>query len=292
MNVLCLDIGCTDIKYGVVNDGKIIFKKKVPNNIKLGLENFEENLHMIADILTSVYDISYVGVSCAGSIDVTTGQIIVSPDHAKFLKDFNFKEFFKKGYNLECFADNDVNCFGLAEKMAGKGKEYDIFLMMTVGTGIGGAIVMKHDLWRGPNYNAGEFGRMIMQNGVKYEDVASTSSLIRSAQAIGYDVASGTDVFELYDAKNKDIEIVVKNFYDYLAIGVANIVYAFNPQSVIIGGGITNRNEFIDELKAEVKKILHESFYSTVKIECSAFKNDGGMLGAYYLVKELISEGK
>ena len=79
---------------------------------------------------------------------------------------------------------------------------------------------------------------------------------------------------------------IVKNFYDYLAIGVANLVYAFNPQSIIIGGGISNRDTFIDELKTELKKILHSSFYETVKIERSYFKNDGGMLGAYYLVTE------
>ncbi len=286
MKVLCFDIGCTDIKYGVIEDGQIILKKKVANNIKLGLDNFKENLSIITDLLTSTYDISYVGVSVAGSVDIESGIIIVPPDHARFLDRFDFKSFFKEGYNLTCYADNDVNCFGIAEKNAGKGKDYDIFLMMTVGTGIGGAIVMKKELWRGPNYNAGEFGRMIMQNGVKYEDVASTSKLVSFCQQAGYDVKNGSDVFKLYDEKDPQIMTIVKNFYDYLAIGVANLVYAFNPQSIIIGGGISNRDTFIDELKTELKKILHSSFYETVKIERSYFKNDGGMLGAYYLVTE------
>lgn len=292
MKVLCFDIGCTDIKYGVCEYGKIILKKKVANNIKLGLENFENNLSIITDLLTSTYDIKYVGVSCAGSIDLDTGVIIVPPDHARFLDRFNFKKFFKERYNLECFADNDVNCFGIAEKSAGRGKDYDIFLMMTVGTGIGGAIVMKKELWRGPNYNAGEFGRMIMQNGVKYEDVASTSKLVEFCQKAGFNVKNGAEVFELYDQKEPTIETIVKNFYDYLAIGIANLVYAFNPQSIIIGGGISNRDTFIEELKTELKKILHSSFYETVKIERSYFKNDGGMLGAYYLVMERINKNE
>ena len=173
---------------------------------------------------------------------------------------------------------------------AGHGKDFDHFLMMTVGTGIGGAIVMQKQLWRGPNYNAGEFGRMIMQDGQHYELLAATSALVRSAQKAGLDVNNGNEVFELYDAKNKVAKQVVKNFYDYLAIGISNLVYAFNPQSIIIGGGITNRDTFIDELKVELQKILHHSFYETVIIQRSYFKNDGGMLGAYYLVMENVKE--
>ena len=292
MKILCFDIGCTDIKYGVIEDGKILLKKKVPNNISAGLDNFMENLSIIVDCLTSTMEIACVGVSCAGSIDIDQSKIIVPPDHARWLNGFDFKKFFGERFGLQCFADNDVNCFGIAEMTAGYGKEYDHFLMMTVGTGIGGAVIMKKALWRGPNFNAGEFGRMIMQNGVKYEDVASTSSLVRSARAAGLDVNDGVEVFKLYDEKNKIAQQVVKNFYDYLAIGVANIVYSFNPQAVIIGGGITNRESFCDELKVELQKILHHSFYETVIIKNSYFKNDGGMLGAYYLALNSYQEGQ
>lgn len=293
MRVLCFDVGCTDIKYGVIEDGKILIKNKVPNNLELGLANFKENLTIITDLLKSTMGVEYVGVSCAGSIDLETGEIIVSPDHAKFLLHFNFKKFFKDGFNLDCYADNDVNCFGIAESIAGNGQKYNHFLMMTVGTGIGGSIIMDKKTWRGPNYNAGEFGRMIMQNGVKYEDLAATSKLVEAVKKLGYDVKDGVDVFKLYDSKElKDprIQTTVKNFYDYLAIGVANLVYSFNPQSIIIGGGITNRDQFIDELKEELVKILHSSFYETVQIERSYFKNDGGMMGAYYLVLQNVGE--
>ena len=290
MKILCFDIGCTDIKYGIIEDGNILIKKKIPTNVPAGLENFKENLKIIVDCLTATMDIKYVGVSCAGSIDIHQSKIIVSPDNALWLGDFDFKAFFKQNFGLECFADNDVNCFGLAEMIAGHGRDYDHFLMMTVGTGIGGAIIMQKQLWRGPNYNAGEFGRMIMQDGVAYEEVAATSALVRFSKEAGLDVKNGNEVFELYDAKNEVARQVVKNFYDYLAIGISNLVYAFNPQSIIIGGGITNRDTFIDELKEELQKILHHSFYETVVIQRSYFKNDGGMLGAYYLVMENIKE--
>ncbi len=292
MKVLCFDIGCTDIKYGVIEDGQILFKKKVPTSVEKGLDNFKENLSIIVECLTATMDIGLVGVSCAGSIDIHQSKIVVSPDNAPWLGGFDFKNFFKENFNLDCYADNDVNCFGLAEMIAGSGQPYDYFLMMTVGTGIGGAIIMQKQVWRGPNYNAGEFGRMIMQNGVKYESVAATSALVKFAKNAGLDVKNGQEVFDLYDQKNKVAKQVVKNFYDYLAIGISNLVYAFNPQSIIIGGGITNRDNFIEELQDELIKILHHSFYETVEIKRSHFKNDGGMLGAYYLAIESIKENE
>lgn len=143
MKILCFDIGCTDIKYGVIEDGNIIIKKKIPNNIAAGLENFKENLSIIVDCLTSTMDIKYVGVSVAGSVDIEISKIVVAPDNAIWLDGFDFKTYFKEEHNLECYADNDVNCFGLAEMIAGNGRDYDHFLMMTVGTGIGGAIIMQ-----------------------------------------------------------------------------------------------------------------------------------------------------
>lgn len=282
MKILCFDIGCTDIKYGIIEDGNIILKKKVATEVDLGVDSFKKKLQVIVDCLAEPNGIKLVGVSCAGSVDINESKIIVCPDHAPMLDKFDFREFFGQ-FGLECYADNDVNCFGLAEMMAGHGQKYDHFLTMTVGTGIGGAVIMQKNVWRGPNFNAGEFGRMIMQNGVSYETVAATSALVRSAKENGLDVDNGQDVFALYDAKNPIAKKIVKNFYCYLAIGVANLVYAFNPQSVIIGGGISNRPQFADELKVELKKILHHSFYDTVVVQNSYFKNDGGIMGAYYL---------
>ena len=94
MKILCFDIGCTDIKYGIIEDGNILIKKKIPTNVPAGLENFKENLKIIVDCLTATTDIKYVGVSCAGSIDINQSKIIVSPDNALWLGDFDFKAFF------------------------------------------------------------------------------------------------------------------------------------------------------------------------------------------------------
>ncbi|MBR2891471.1 MAG: ROK family protein [Bacilli bacterium] len=290
MKILCFDVGCTDIKYGVCENGEILFKKKTPTAVEAGLENFKQTLSKIVNDITSVMDIKVVGVSCAGSVDIYQSKIVVCPDNAPWLDNFDFKSFFKEKHNLECYADNDVNCFGIAEMIAGNGKKYDHFLMMTVGTGIGGAIIMQKQLWRGPNFNAGEFGRMSLYGEEKFESLAATSALVRSAKAHGLIVNDGQDVFTLYDNHDPVAVKVVEKFYQDLALGISNLVYAFNPQSIIIGGGITNREPFIEELDKVLKQELHHSFYETVVIQRSHFKNDGGMLGAYYLVMQSLKE--
>ena len=152
---------------------------------------------------------------------------------------------------------------------------------MTVGTGIGGAIVINGEMWRGLNFKAAEFGRMIIPGG-KYESLAATSALVRQARIAGLTCGNGKDVFDLYDQKNKQAIEVVTNFYKNLATGIANLVYIFNPEAIVIGGGISNRKTFATELKRELKKIMNPSFYDTVKIFNAAYANDGGIMGAYY----------
>ena len=152
---------------------------------------------------------------------------------------------------------------------------------ITVGTGIGGAIVVNGEMWRGLNFKAAEFGRMLIEGG-KYESVAATSALVRSARIAGLTVGNGQDVFALYDQKNPVAVSVVTEFYRKLALGIANLVYIFNPEAIVIGGGISNRKTFSSELKKELKKIMVPAFYDTVKIYNAAYANDGGIMGAYY----------
>ena len=136
-------------------------------------------------------------------------------------------------------------------------------------------------MWRGLNFKAAEFGRMLIQGG-KYESLAATSALVRQARIAGLTVGNGKDVFDLYDQKNKVAVEVVTNFYKNLATGIVNLVYIFNPEAIVIGGGISNRKTFSTELKRELKKIMNPGFYDTVKIYNAAYANDGGIMGAYY----------
>lgn len=281
MKVLCFDIGGTDIKYGVIEDEKILYKSSMPTNYQLGQESVSNRILSVTKELMEQHDFDGVGVSCAGCVDFDYGEIVAGPENIKEFDNWNFKELFEENCGLKVVADNDVNCFGVAEGMTGAARKYNNYLTMTVGTGIGGAIVVNGEMWRGLNFRATEFGRMLIEGG-RYENLASISALIRMARIKGLTVGSGLDVFNLYDQKNPDAVEVVTTFYHNLAVGIANLAYIFNPEAIVIGGGVSNRKTFASELKKELKKIMVPSFYDTVKIFNAQYGNDGGMMGAYY----------
>ncbi len=281
MQVLCFDIGGTDIKYGIVKDEVIIEKHKVPTEAKSSQKELEKKLYNLTTEMLAKYEVVGVGVSCAGSIDHEHGVVATPPEAIPSFGGWDFKSFFKNNFNLECVADNDVNCFAIAEGTSGAAKDFKNFFTITVGTGIGGAVVFNGKIWRGLNYNAGEVGRMLLPK-EKFEALASVTALVKYAQDLGLDVHNGKEIFDLYDQDDFLAEQAVANFYHYLAVGIANLIYTFNPEAFVIGGGITNRECFIDELNKTINRYLVDGFKNTAIIRRAHYKNDGGMMGAYY----------
>ncbi len=283
MKVLCFDIGGTDIKYGIVKDGKVLVKKSMRTDAFLGEKAIIDKIVLASKELLKEHTVVGAAVSCAGSINYETGEILIPSESAKCMKGMNFKKIFKDNFYLDCVADNDVNCFAKAEAIDGFAKKCKQFLMMTLGTGIGGAIVNEKNVWRGLHYNGGEFGRMLLgSTEQKYESIGATSVLVRNARKAGLKVENGIDMFRLFDEKDPKAITIVKDWYHDVAWGIANLIYIFNPEAVVIGGGVANRSTLCTEIKRELKKILNPDFYDTVKLLNSKFGNDGGMIGAYY----------
>lgn len=292
MLVLCFDIGGTNIKYGIVKDGTILEKSSFPTNYKRGHRDVTLRLLEKAKKAKVKYpNLNGVAISCAGSINFDKGVMITPPEAIPQFGDWNFAELFKRELGLDIVADNDVNSFAACECKIGAGAKYSTFIMMTVGTGIGGAIVVDDKIWRGNNYNAGEIGRMLI-DGIQWEKIASMSALVKSAKLRGLDIESGEDVFKLYDAGDPVANLVVTEFYHNLGKGIANLVYIFNPQAIIIGGGISARPNFGKEVNSYADYYLVEGFKSTLDILPAYIRNDGGMMGAYCNFVDKYGEGK
>ncbi|MCM1513863.1 MAG: ROK family protein [Anaeroplasma bactoclasticum] len=281
MRVLCFDIGGTNIKYGVIDQEQFLEKGLFDTDAHLGKTYLTNKLVDIAKQMKAKYQIEGVGISCAGSVDFEHAYIHTAPDALPEFSDWDFRTIFKEEVGLDCIADNDVNSFAKAECVSGAGKDYDHFIVITVGTGIGGAIVMNDEIWRGKNYNAGEVGRILIGN-AKWESVASTSALIKEAKRAGLDVNNGIELFQLYDNHDPIAMAVVSRFYDLLGIGMANLVYAFNPEAIIIGGGISKRETFSSDVEKFMNSHLLSGFRYTAKVHTAKFRNDGGMMGAYF----------
>lgn len=289
MKILCYDMGGTDLKYGVIENNNLLFSSKTPTKCYSTPEELKEQyIYLTKEILQKFPDIQGVAISTAGSVDYIRGVIVAAPEAIPVFQDFDFKTLFKENFNLDCFVDNDVNSFAAAE--LNEDNPYHNFIVMTVGTGIGGAIIVNDTLWRGANFNAGEIGRMLI-NGISYEKQASMSALLRNAKAKGLDIKNGLELFNLYDNKDELALEVVNDFYQKLATGLANIIYMFNPEAIFIGGGISQRKTFIEELEEHLNPQLEWEFRNITKIKIASHQNDGGMYGAYrnylkYITKE------
>lgn len=281
MKVLCFDIGGTNIKFGVIENEEFLEKGLFDTDAHLGKEAITDRLVNIAKEMKDKYQIEGIGISCAGSVDFERAYISIAPDALPTFSDWNFRKIFKESVGLDCIADNDVNSFAKAECVNGAAKDFDHFIVLTVGTGIGGAVVMNDQIWRGKNYNAGEVGRILIGN-ARWEKVASTSALIKEARRAGLDVENGIELFQLYDNKDEIAIAVVNRFYDLLGVGMANLVYMFNPEAIVIGGGISKRDSFISSVEKYMNSHLPYGFRNTAKVVRATYRNDGGMLGAYY----------
>ncbi len=291
MRVLCFDIGGTNVKFGVIEDEKFLEKGLFDTNADLGKEHLTNILVAMAKSMKEKYQIEGVGISCAGSVNFEKAYISIAPDALPSFSNWDFRKIFKESVELDCVADNDVNCFAKAECVNGAGKDFDHFIVITVGTGIGGAIVMNDQIWRGKNYNAGEVGRVLIGN-AKWESVASTSALIKEARRAGLDVHNGIELFQLYDSHDEIAIAVVNRFYDLLGVGMANLVYVYNPEAIIIGGGISKRESFASTVEKYMNSHLSYGFRNTAQVLCASYRNDGGMLGAYYNFVEYKKEKK
>jgi len=276
-----IDIGGTDMKYGVINENyELVFTSLTPTNAHLGGKSIINRISELFYELSKNYKLEGVAISSTGVIDEETQVLTPNPS----IKDYmivNFKRDLAH-LNVPVSAENDVNSVGIWENtLVENSNKLKCLVAITVGTGIGGAIFIDGKLYRGSLFSAGEWGKIFI-NDKSYEEIASTYALIENAMKVDKKLDSGIKVFEEYDKGNKKIIEVVDNFYDNLAVGIANIIYILNPDHIIIGGGVTNRGQrFLDELNAKLRPKIWDYFDGKYKITLAKTRNAAGMMGAY-----------
>lgn len=290
---LSLDVGGTNIKYGILTDtGEILFKDKFPT--EKNKETFLKSIINLADKHKIANDIQGIALSMPGVIDTKRGHLITAG--ALFeLYDFPLKEELEKLTGLPVFIENDVNCVALAEKWLGNGKDSKNFICIAIGTGIGGAIVINDKLYSGHRFGAGEFGFMVskgIQNGdTRLSSLSLTSStesgIVRAYKNLAkMDNISGEEVFEKYESGDELAKQVFKEFYENLSIGIYNLIFSLDPEKVLIGGAISENKRVLKELNEYVANIknAHRDMVNLelAKIEPCKFNNDSGIIGALY----------
>lgn len=295
--VACFDVGGTFIKYGVVNEeGEILTKSKLHTPKKNCKKEIPEIIIQEIEKLSNHHNINSVGISTAGKVDSASGEIIFASENLPGYSGTKLSKKIKNNTGLECFVENDVNSAALAESWRGAGKELSTFVCLTLGTGVGGAIIINNKLYKGVMGGAGEIGHMVINEtgdncncGSKgcFERYASTSALVRSysiKSGVPKEDLSGKDIFDKIENGDKLAIEVYKEFLSHIVTGLVNITHIFDPGLIVLGGGISAQGKsFFNDLNELFKERVMPSYGEYTKIVQAQLENDAGILGACYI---------
>lgn len=293
MKICAFDIGGTSIKFGVLtDDGHILFKSKMAAEAIGGGLNIIQKVIAQIKILRESYDIKGVSISTAGQINSEKGHVVFAVDTIPRYTGLKIKEIIEESIQLPVMVDNDVNCAALGEYWKGVAVGYSDFICMTLGTGIGGAIISHGSVYYGVNYLAGEFGHVNLYPdgrncscGSKgcYEQYASSkalSDLIKKEYGHTIDLK---DFFRFARGDDNKANSVLNIWVRDVALGLKSIVHIFNPKLIIIGGGISEQGDYlIKKIENELFNFIMPSFRKDLVIKPASRGNDSNLIGAVY----------
>ena len=239
-------------------------------------------------------EIASVGAGVPGVVDIRTGSIVYTCNLP--LRNIPLRKLFKRRLGLHLYVENDANCAALAEYYAGAGQGSKRFVTITLGTGIGSGIILGGKILRGFNFAAGEMGHnVIVKDGIQctcgrrgcWERYAATTALVRAAQEKDPAWKDGRAIFAAAEAGNKTVLALLDAWTDEIAQGLAGMVHIFNPQLILIGGGVSAQQKLlIEPIAAKVRASVMPAFAEGLEIRAAQLHNDAGMVGAVYYFRQ------
>ncbi len=292
MNFIAIDIGGTNIKYGVLNNnGEFLYKSEIKTRTTFDNNFILNDIDFIITNILMTYEISGVAISTAGIVSPEKGEIVYASSNIPNYIGTNFKKHIKEKFNLICEVENDVNCAALGEMWLGCGKGYSSSFCITIGTGIGGSLIIDKKIVSGASNSAGEVGYLNLGNG-EIQKIASTKALVNSvSRKFPAEKLNGKIIFER--AKQGDIICIegINKIIEDISNLIITINYVVNPEIFILGGGIMEQEDFIKPIL--INKLNEKVPYSFIKntdIGFASLGNKAGMVGALfnYLCKHKI----
>lgn len=284
---LCVDVGGTSLKFGLLNaDGEILEtdSQKTPPTLN-------EFYDLIESILNKYKDVQGLALSMPGAVDSEKG-IIGGSSAIDYIHGPCIKDDLQKRFDMRVEMENDANCAALAEVWKGAASDVNDCCFIVSGTGIGGAVVKDKRIHKGEHLHGGEFGYMIAEFDFEthdmktWSDVGSTMAVVREVarlKGVDKDTLDGKEIFDHYH-DDPIYEKAVDKYYFVLANGIYNLQYAYDPQKIIIGGGISVREDLLDEVNQRLDFIFERFTHAKIRptvLTCQ-YHNDANLLGALY----------
>ncbi|WP_028455296.1 ROK family protein [Chitinilyticum litopenaei] len=282
--LLALDIGGTQLKYGLVQeDGKVLEAHVADTHGQQGAAAVLPRIDALLAGMLAQHRVIGIAVSTLGLVDPVGGRILGAAGAIPGFAGVALGERLAERFGLPVSVENDVNCVALAEGWLGAAAGIRNFIAVAIGTGIGGGIVINGQLYQGHKAAAGEWGYMHVNGlarGECWEDHASMRGLVELVAAQTGQRLDGRAIFAALDAGDAVMAGLVAQWLDILAAGIANLIYVLNPERVVIGGGIAGRAAFLGELNAALAERLLPDFRNMSKVTLASAGNHAGMIGA------------
>jgi glucokinase len=302
-----IDLGGTLIKYALVNEkGTLLTYKTHPTDANTSREKVIKNLEICAkEVLVKAklesWDVLGIGVGIPGVVD--NGVVQGGAENLPDWENLHFADVFKRKVGVPVWIENDANLMGLAEVKFGSCEGIKDAVFLTIGTGVGGAMILNGMLYSGYRNRGAELGHIIVEmNGEKctcgargcLQAHASIFALIRDYKNLLLKKKmklplkiDGEYIIKKYHLNDQVAMEVMNRHFDYLAIGVASFINIFGPQRIVIGGGISEAGDFyIDNVRHRALKIAMKETSVFTRIERASLGNKAGILGAAALVFE------
>ena len=228
--------------------------------------------------------LSGICISTAGMVDEIKGEIIHAGPQIPEYKGTKWKEEIETAFSIPCEVENDVKCAGLGEYSFGSGKGTSSMLCLTIGTGIGGSFILNGEVYHGTSHSAMEIGYMQIPGGM-FQRMASTSALVKrvaSRKGEPEELWNGKRIFEEVKKEDKICLEELDRLCDALSIGLSNLCYAFNPECIVLGGGIMEQKDILlPKIWGHLQEHLVPIVAENTRLLAASLGNRAGLLGAY-----------
>ncbi len=298
--ILGVDIGGTAVKLGLIGDGYAVLARR---EASVCFDQYR------TPVLTTVVReskafleaegarVEAIGVSATGQVDTALGAVVGTSGKIPNYEGSRIKDEMEAAFGVPVRVANDANAAALGECIAGAGRGLSDVVMVTIGTGVGGGIVLGGKPYGGARGFAGEIGHFTLyQDGIPcacgkkgcYENYASTTALVRRAcEAAAEDGLDGREIFRRVAEGDAVMAGVLREWMGDIAAGITGLVHIFNPQAVIIGGGVSRQKELlIDPLREMILREAMPRFAENLQVLQAHLGNDAGMIGAAGLFAE------
>lgn len=313
MHYIGIDIGGTEVKIGLVTEkGTVLHRRQY----SVSFDHYQTPIltsvlkaadSFLAESALSTDNLAGIGISATGQIDAVNGIVAGTCGNIPGWTGTPLKQAFQETYHLPATAVNDANCAALAEQWVGRARGISDAVILTIGTGVGGGIIADGKILLGSRGLAGEIGHLPIDchgsvctcgNHGCLEQYASMTALVRMAAQHYREKdplcpagcpSNGKEIFRLIRDGDRSMQELADRWIYHIACGITGLVHIFNPEAVLIGGGVSAQKElFIDPLREKTRSMVMENFRKDLLIDSAMAGNDAGIIGAvWYLIQTM-----